>query len=144
MNETKSPLIVTVPVIIDQIHLYDIIIAAIECNCPYWCSSIKILDNERKEISLKELADNYSNIIGNCRIIFTERVDTYYRVKTNKNNQATSHVLDLTTLAQLQKGIILMADTQPLEFANLINYEGGCDTGDVLIQLILFGKIQHK
>jgi len=49
----------------------------------------------------------------------------------------------LLTKGKLAKGLALMADVQPLHFADALNGDDDAITGDVFLQLCLFGKIVY-
>ena len=74
-----------------------------------------------------------------------EGVDFYdapfgYGVRVRADDETHSRLLNMTAI---EKGLQLMADTQPRHMADLLNQNDDATTSDVFLQLCLFGYLVY-
>ncbi len=91
-------------------------------NMTHWCFT----DGKDKKAKARYLEEYVMNEGGSVTI------------KDTESDDEKTYVL---TLAKVEKGLQLMADKFGPNFADILNDNEDANTGDVLIQLALFGNV---
>ena len=95
-------------------HLVDQFITACEGGSNYWC----------KSVTPKGKGDAYEAMMNGFEAI---------ELESGKKH--------LVTRAMIQKGLKLMATSYSYHFSNMMTDDGDAETGDVFLQLCVFGEL---
>lgn len=129
----SKPMMLSIPV--DRQMISDLIITGVEQGISYWSPDYKTYDSRRIRAGG---FPNIPSILGGC---FIEILEADADANVHK-----WHVIDLCNKGwqnRIKSAFLLMAEKWPHHFADFYNDNSDSITGDVFIQLMLFGDIKY-
>jgi hypothetical protein len=123
----KFKVIVEREVTIDQVK--DLFILACEGGSNYWAKSVSpLLDDWRK--SRNVLEDNYDYML---RGFIVEEIPVYWEKYKEKKHKVTK--------TKIKNALRLMAKNYTNHFNDMLNENTDAETGDIFMQLCVFGDV---